>query len=189
MMSKSGLGWDENRCMVTVDDDNAWEEYVKVDPTTKGMRYKAWHFFPAWGEIFGKDRAQGSRTVQPPPPDEDVNMEEPQDTQDCYVPTAEWNPKTGFVGQEEDPPTSSNVNVDPTINSSSATKRTTTSNKKRKAEEAWQEIPQWVSIVTNFCESANNQLGSLTRVLEKEFGDPNQRLTMLDAVKQLPGLQ
>ncbi|KAL0460988.1 UNVERIFIED_CONTAM: hypothetical protein Slati_0726000 [Sesamum latifolium] len=87
MMSKSGLGWDDNRCMVTVDDDNAWKEYVK-------------------------------------------------DTQDCYVPTAEWNPKTAFVGYEEDPQTSYNANVDPTVNSSSATKRTTTSIKKRKAEEA-----------------------------------------------------
>ncbi|KAL0430504.1 UNVERIFIED_CONTAM: hypothetical protein Sradi_0676400 [Sesamum radiatum] len=30
MMSKSGLGWDDNRCMVIVEDDNAWEEYIKV---------------------------------------------------------------------------------------------------------------------------------------------------------------
>ncbi|KAL0411287.1 UNVERIFIED_CONTAM: hypothetical protein Slati_3718400 [Sesamum latifolium] len=190
MMTKSGLGWDDSRCMVTVDDDNAWEDYVKTDPTAKGMRYKSWPFFPAWSEIFGKDQAQGGRTLQPPPPPtKDPGIEQPQDTQDCYVPTAEWNPDTGFVGQEEDPPLSYNLNVDPTMNSSSATKRTETSSKKRKAHESWPEIPQLVSMVTNFCDTANTRLGSLTRVLEKEFGDPNQRVTILDAVKQLPGLQ
>ncbi|KAL0340013.1 UNVERIFIED_CONTAM: hypothetical protein Sradi_4518100 [Sesamum radiatum] len=57
MMSKSGLGWDDSRCMVTVEDNNAWEEYVKIDPTAKVMRYKSWPFFPVWSEIFGKDRA------------------------------------------------------------------------------------------------------------------------------------
>ncbi|KAL0414918.1 UNVERIFIED_CONTAM: hypothetical protein Sradi_1693500 [Sesamum radiatum] len=30
MFSKSGLGWDESRNMIVVDDDNAWDEYVKV---------------------------------------------------------------------------------------------------------------------------------------------------------------
>ncbi|KAL0396293.1 UNVERIFIED_CONTAM: hypothetical protein Scaly_0077700 [Sesamum calycinum] len=78
MMSKSGLGWDDSRCMVTVEDNKAWEEYVKIDPTAKGMRYKSWPFFPAWSEIFGKDRAQGGRTLQPPPlQTEDVGVEQP----------------------------------------------------------------------------------------------------------------
>ncbi|KAL0409555.1 UNVERIFIED_CONTAM: hypothetical protein Sradi_1889900 [Sesamum radiatum] len=189
MMTKSGLGWDDSRCMVTVDDDNAWEDYVKTDPMAKGMPYKSWSFFHAWSEIFGKDRAQGGRTIQPPPPpNEDPGIEE-HDTQDCYIPSAEWNPDTGFVGQEEEPPLSYNLNVDPTVNSSSATKCVATPSKKRKAHESWPEIPQLVSMVTNFCETANTRLASLTRVLEKEFGDPDQRVTVLDALKQLPGLQ
>ncbi|KAL0375706.1 UNVERIFIED_CONTAM: hypothetical protein Scaly_0688200 [Sesamum calycinum] len=132
IMRKSGLGWDDSRCMVTVDDNTAWDEYVKIDPTAKD---------------------------------------------------------TGFVGQEEEPPVSYNLNIDLMVNSSSATKRPTTSSKKRKPQEAWPEIPQLVSMVTNFCNTANTRLGCLTRVLEKEFGDPDQRVTVLDVVKQLPGLQ
>ncbi|KAL0342703.1 UNVERIFIED_CONTAM: hypothetical protein Scaly_1932900 [Sesamum calycinum] len=127
MMSKSRLGWDDSRCMVTVEDNNAWEEYVKVTSQLKG--------------------------------------------------------------QEEKPPISYNLNIDPTVNSSSATKRPITSSKKRKLQDAWSEIPQLVSMVTNFCDTANTHLGCLTRVLEKEFGNPDQRVTVLDAVKQLPRLQ
>ncbi|KAK4400380.1 hypothetical protein Sango_1144100 [Sesamum angolense] len=132
----------------------------------------------------------GGRTFQPPPLQiEDVGVEQPQDTQDCYIPTAEWNPKTGFVGQEEEPPVSYNLNIDPTISSSSATKRPITSSKKRKLQDAWPNISQLVSMVTNFCDTTNTRLGCLTRVLEKEFGNPDQCVTVLDAVKQLPGLQ
>ncbi|KAK4394376.1 hypothetical protein Sango_1908400 [Sesamum angolense] len=39
MMTKSGLDWDESRNMVTVEDDNAWDDYVKVvsdGPNDKG---------------------------------------------------------------------------------------------------------------------------------------------------------
>ncbi|KAL0413109.1 UNVERIFIED_CONTAM: hypothetical protein Sradi_1512600 [Sesamum radiatum] len=158
MMSKSGLGWDDNR----------WIQSLRGCVTRHGLSS------PLGARFLARIEPRGAYCATPPPRNEDTNMEKPR-TQDCYVPTAEWNPETGFVGQEEDPPVSYNVNVDPTVNSSSATKRTTTSTKKRKAEGAWPEIPQLVSMVTNFCDTANNRLGSLTRVLEKEFGDPDQR--------------
>ncbi|KAL0383143.1 UNVERIFIED_CONTAM: hypothetical protein Scaly_0601600 [Sesamum calycinum] len=93
------------------------------------------------------------------------------------------------LGREEDPPLSYNLNIDPMVNPSSVTKHMTTSSKKHKPQEAWPEIPQLVSIVTNFCDIANTCLGSLTRVLKKEFGDLDQRVTVLDAIKQLPGFQ
>ncbi|KAL2251363.1 UNVERIFIED_CONTAM: hypothetical protein Sindi_2258600 [Sesamum indicum] len=38
LLTRSGLGWDEQRNMVTVEDDNAWNDYVKMDPHAKGMR-------------------------------------------------------------------------------------------------------------------------------------------------------
>ncbi|KAL0387519.1 UNVERIFIED_CONTAM: hypothetical protein Sradi_2633700 [Sesamum radiatum] len=46
ILRKSGLGWDDSRCMVTVEDNTAWDEYVKIDPTAKGMRYKSWPSSP-----------------------------------------------------------------------------------------------------------------------------------------------
>ncbi|KAL0311987.1 UNVERIFIED_CONTAM: hypothetical protein Sradi_5598000 [Sesamum radiatum] len=64
MMGKSGLGWDDSRNMVTVDSQDVWEEHCKVDPTARTMRYKSWPYFPAWREIFGRDRADGVRTVE-----------------------------------------------------------------------------------------------------------------------------
>ncbi|KAL0448948.1 UNVERIFIED_CONTAM: hypothetical protein Slati_1451200 [Sesamum latifolium] len=97
MMTKSGLGWDDTRNMITIDDQSDWEDYLK---------------------------------------------EEHNDGGDCYIPTAEWNPKTGFIGIEEEAPSNSNLNVDPTINSSSATKRASSSSRKRKVEDPLAALPQ-----------------------------------------------
>ncbi|KAK4409331.1 hypothetical protein Sango_0006100 [Sesamum angolense] len=114
----------------------------RVDPTAKMMRYKSWIFFPAWSEIFGKERASMELTVQPHAPVDEVRLELSQDTQDCYVATAKWDPNTKFVGLEEEPPLSYNLNINPIVNSSSATKHTITSRKKHKTRQTWPKIPQ-----------------------------------------------
>ncbi|KAL0404592.1 UNVERIFIED_CONTAM: hypothetical protein Sradi_2100000 [Sesamum radiatum] len=46
MMGKSGFGWDDSRCMITVDSQDVWDEYCKVDTTARTMRFKSWPFFP-----------------------------------------------------------------------------------------------------------------------------------------------
>ncbi|KAL0416419.1 UNVERIFIED_CONTAM: hypothetical protein Slati_3473800 [Sesamum latifolium] len=60
MMGKSGFGWDDARCMITVDNQDIWNEYCKINSSARTMRYKSWPFFTAWREIFGKDRAVGN---------------------------------------------------------------------------------------------------------------------------------
>ncbi|KAL0386030.1 UNVERIFIED_CONTAM: hypothetical protein Sradi_2997300 [Sesamum radiatum] len=65
MMNKSGFGWDESRNMVTIEDGNVWLDFVKMYPSSQGMRYKSWPFSPAWKETFGMDRASGDRTWDP----------------------------------------------------------------------------------------------------------------------------
>ncbi|KAL2228791.1 UNVERIFIED_CONTAM: hypothetical protein Sindi_1858800 [Sesamum indicum] len=101
MMGKSDLGWDDNRCMVTVDSQDVSDEYCKVEPTARTMCYKSWPFFPAWREILGKDRAEGERTLDV---NETVHVAKSYcgttDTQDCYVPSAEWCPEFGYVGND-----------------------------------------------------------------------------------------
>ncbi|KAL0454244.1 UNVERIFIED_CONTAM: hypothetical protein Slati_0763600 [Sesamum latifolium] len=92
----------------------AWEEFIKIEPSARGMRYKSWPFFPEWSNIFDKDRATGDRS---------------------------WDPT------------------------------------------------QLVNIVSNFCETTNNRIGSLTRALESEFGDPEKRDLVMDAVREIPGLE
>ncbi|KAL0375619.1 UNVERIFIED_CONTAM: hypothetical protein Scaly_0679500 [Sesamum calycinum] len=141
MTTKSGLGWDKSRQMVTVEDDKAWDEFV-----------------------------------------------EPIVDQECCVPTAEWNLETDFNGDDEQPPHSFNMNCDPTVNSSSATKRTPSS-RKRKVTDTCPEIPQLFNMVSNFCEIANNRLGSLTLVLENEFGDSDKCGLVMATVREISGLQ
>ncbi|KAK4381054.1 hypothetical protein Sango_3004700 [Sesamum angolense] len=97
MMAKSGLRWDDNRNMVTVDDDSAWDEFLKIDPSAKGMRYKSWPFFPAWRKIFGRDRATGDRCWDPTRAATEKAGREVTDVQQCYTPTGDWNPDTGYL--------------------------------------------------------------------------------------------
>ncbi|KAL0427270.1 UNVERIFIED_CONTAM: hypothetical protein Slati_2901800 [Sesamum latifolium] len=61
--------------------------------------------------------------------------------------------------------------------------------RKRKSYDPCPEIPQLVSMVFNFCETANNRIGSLTRVLEHEFGEPDKRGVVMAAVRELSGLE
>ncbi|KAL0355795.1 UNVERIFIED_CONTAM: hypothetical protein Sradi_4026400 [Sesamum radiatum] len=124
MMSKSGFGWDDEKNMITVDENSIWDDYVKVDPSVKTMRYKSFPFFPAWREIFGKDRAAGEGAKDGKATVDAVRREEARETQDYYVPTAEWNPEEGFVSNDGDPVQSSQMNVDPTTNSSTGPKHT-----------------------------------------------------------------
>ncbi|KAL0367074.1 UNVERIFIED_CONTAM: hypothetical protein Sradi_3597500 [Sesamum radiatum] len=105
---------------------------AKLDPYAKSMHYKSWPFFPAWREIFGKDRAAGDVANDTNGVASEIHQERNNRTDDYYIPTTEWNPGTGFIGVEVEPPLSSNMNVDPMVNSSSATKRTDTSLRKRK---------------------------------------------------------
>ncbi|KAL0435116.1 UNVERIFIED_CONTAM: hypothetical protein Sradi_0219500 [Sesamum radiatum] len=60
-----------------------------------------------------------------------------------------------FCWVEEDTPLSFNVNRDPTMNSSSATKRTGSTSMKRKVHELSGDIPRLVEMVSTFCESAD----------------------------------
>ncbi|KAK4383126.1 hypothetical protein Sango_2805900 [Sesamum angolense] len=92
------------------------------DPTAKGMRHKSWHFFTTWKEIFGKDWGTGDQGSDLFKESNDIRQEEQEDTQECYVPTAEWNPEFRFVGPSEEPPISFNMSVDLTVNSPSVTK-------------------------------------------------------------------
>ncbi|KAL0361755.1 UNVERIFIED_CONTAM: hypothetical protein Sradi_3860000 [Sesamum radiatum] len=86
MLTRSGFGWNDATNMVVVDDD-VWENYVKVDPFVKNMRLKSFPFYPAWCEVFGKDRATGEFAedigdVTQPSPDADKCK-----TPEYYVPT------------------------------------------------------------------------------------------------------
>ncbi|KAL2250238.1 UNVERIFIED_CONTAM: hypothetical protein Sindi_2497500 [Sesamum indicum] len=189
-----------------VEDDSVWDEYVKfsfymtpsvmvlqMDPSAKGMRHKTWSFFPSWREIFGRDRATGERSSDPFKEANDVRDEEIGETcecnlqgEDCTVPDEGCIPEAAEDGLEGEPDSFFNANVDPTQNSSSAAKRTGgSSSKKRKSNDLSDGLPKLLEMVTNFCETANARLASLTRVLESEFGDPEHRSLIWQQVREL----
>ncbi|PIN23479.1 hypothetical protein CDL12_03796 [Handroanthus impetiginosus] len=58
MISRSGFGWNESTNIIIVE-DSIWDNYVKVDPNARTMRYKSFPLYPSWYKIFGKDRATG----------------------------------------------------------------------------------------------------------------------------------
>ncbi|KAL0282119.1 UNVERIFIED_CONTAM: hypothetical protein Sangu_2969000 [Sesamum angustifolium] len=62
------------------------------------MRFKSWPYFAAWCEIFGKDRVTSENAQDPTEFGNKVHEEECNEETDCYIPTAGWNPETGFVG-------------------------------------------------------------------------------------------
>ncbi|KAL2231952.1 UNVERIFIED_CONTAM: hypothetical protein Sindi_1375200 [Sesamum indicum] len=189
MLTRSRFGWDESRNIVTVEEDAIWDDYVKLDPSAKGMRQRAWPFFPAWREIFGRDRATGERSTDPFKEATEVTNEEIAETQECNVPHDAGIEETCDVGLEDEPDSSFIPNVDRSQNSSSAVKRTGgSSSRKRTASEVDDGFPRLVQMVTNFYESADARLGKLTRVLENEFGDPEHRSLILQQVRELEGL-
>ncbi|KAL0430491.1 UNVERIFIED_CONTAM: hypothetical protein Sradi_0675100 [Sesamum radiatum] len=167
MMSKSGFGWDESTCMVTIEnnDKDVWDNYVKR-------------------EIFGKDRAVGDKANDTDGAGE-IRQERNKTTDNCYIPTAEWNLDIGFIGVEEEPPLSFHMNDDPTVNSSSATKHTNSSLRKRKCDDPLAELPQLMNLITKFCESADTRMEKMARVLQGEFGDPDRRAFVMNDVRQL----
>ncbi|KAL0409592.1 UNVERIFIED_CONTAM: hypothetical protein Sradi_1893600 [Sesamum radiatum] len=134
MMNKSRFGWDESRNMVTVEHENVWQDFVKMYPSSQGMRFKSWLFFPAWKEIFGMDHASGDRSWDPTGRGVEKTQREPPEIQQFNAGTGDWNPDIGFDGINEETPLSQYFNCDPTVNSSSATKRTPGSRKHKSYE-------------------------------------------------------
>ncbi|KAL0404394.1 UNVERIFIED_CONTAM: hypothetical protein Sradi_2080200 [Sesamum radiatum] len=82
-------------------------------------------------------------------------------------------------------PLSLNMNDDPTLNSSSASKKTGSTSQKRKVTDGNDPMLKLMDMFSSFCETANNRIGALTRVLETEFDDPEQRELILDVVREL----
>ncbi|GAU51188.1 hypothetical protein TSUD_412140 [Trifolium subterraneum] len=65
ILGQSGFDWDGTKCMITVEDENAWNEYVKSHEEAKRFRFKV---IPNWDDIVdicAKDRASGVQVEHP----------------------------------------------------------------------------------------------------------------------------
>ncbi|KAL0288463.1 UNVERIFIED_CONTAM: hypothetical protein Sradi_7096600 [Sesamum radiatum] len=79
------------------------------------------------------------------------------------------------------------MNVDPTANSSTTPKSTSCSARKRKKTEVGPE-ERLVDMVSTFCQDANERLGTLTKVLQIEFGYPEKCSAVAEALAEIEGL-
>ncbi|KAL0401316.1 UNVERIFIED_CONTAM: hypothetical protein Slati_4161500 [Sesamum latifolium] len=187
MMGKSGFGWDDSRCMITVDSQEVWDEYCKIDSSARTMRYKSWPFFSAWREIFGKDRAVGEVTVEVHPTVNDTDTEAETETQEYYVPTAEWCPGVGYIGNDNGTPGDNQENVDRNATSTASQKKPTSSGKKRKRR-----VPVaddgLTDAVNTFCDTANQRLSEISKKLFVDYEEVEKRSTVYAIVGNIPGI-
>ncbi|KAL0413047.1 UNVERIFIED_CONTAM: hypothetical protein Sradi_1506400 [Sesamum radiatum] len=58
MLAKSGFGWNEAMQMIASSNE-VFDNYAKIDPFAKTLRFKSFPYYPSWSEIFEKDRATG----------------------------------------------------------------------------------------------------------------------------------
>ncbi|KAK4422007.1 hypothetical protein Salat_2151400 [Sesamum alatum] len=84
------------------------------------------------------------------------------DTQDCYVPTAEWCPKIGYSGNDNGTVADTQANVDVNATSTASAKKIGSTGKKIKAKVFVQD-DGLTTAVNTFCDSAYERLGELRK--------------------------
>ncbi|KAL0408307.1 UNVERIFIED_CONTAM: hypothetical protein Sradi_1765100 [Sesamum radiatum] len=176
MMGKSDFGWDDARCMITVDNQDIWNEYCK-----------SWPFFTAWREIFGKDRAVGEVTVEAHPTVNNDDSEKDTETQSYYVPTAEWCPDLGCVGNDNSVIGDNVENTKVSGTSTASQKKPTSSGKKRKNRNR-EADDGLTEAVNTFCDTAKQHLGELSKKLFVDYDEIEKRAAVFGAVCNVPGI-
>ncbi|XP_016650476.1 PREDICTED: uncharacterized protein LOC103335769 [Prunus mume] len=59
ILSQSGFNWDATKKMISVDEDNVWDEYVKSHEDARTFRFKVIANWDDIVDLCGKDRATG----------------------------------------------------------------------------------------------------------------------------------
>ncbi|XP_021819781.1 uncharacterized protein LOC110761592 [Prunus avium] len=59
ILSQSGFSWDATKKMITIDEENVWNEYVKSHEDARTFRYKVIANWDDIVDLCGKDRATG----------------------------------------------------------------------------------------------------------------------------------
>ncbi|KAL0458546.1 UNVERIFIED_CONTAM: hypothetical protein Slati_0481800 [Sesamum latifolium] len=148
---------------------------------------QVWPYFQAWREKFGKDQANGEEAEDDEVTAHAATEELQRKTENDYVPTADWNPDIGFASTHEDTPPTPNPTVDPTVGSTNGPNKGSSSAKKRKINDSNAD-ERLVDMVSTFCKDANARIGSLTKVLEREFENEENQAMVEDVVAEVDGL-
>ncbi|KAG8390219.1 hypothetical protein BUALT_Bualt01G0061100 [Buddleja alternifolia] len=173
LQSRSGFGWNDATNMITVESEDAWNNFVKVDNffefklnnsqfpyahfdfNARNMRYKTWPLYKDWVEIFGKDRATGegaegfADVVEEQVHRPHVNLADKEnELGGDYVPFYS-NP------QADECQSMSFSNANDGGSSKSSNKR------KRKVVD--ENDDRFIDLMTSFCDKTNERLGDISR--------------------------
>ncbi|KAK4425335.1 hypothetical protein Salat_1727500 [Sesamum alatum] len=106
---------------------------------------------------------------------------------ECYVPTTEWCPNTGYAGNDTGTNADTHPNMDVNVTSTNSQKRLGSSGRKRKARIIVQD-DGLTNVVNTFCDSANERLGELSKKLFANYEEAEKRSSVYEAIGKVPGL-
>ncbi|KAL0434883.1 UNVERIFIED_CONTAM: hypothetical protein Sradi_0196200 [Sesamum radiatum] len=90
MLTQSGFGWNKSMQMIVVSDE-VFDNYAKIDPLTKTLRFKSFPYYPSWSKIFGKDRATVEHAEDIYNASNNVSIEAVPVYPEYYVPSLDSN--------------------------------------------------------------------------------------------------
>ncbi|KAL0443864.1 UNVERIFIED_CONTAM: hypothetical protein Slati_2109100 [Sesamum latifolium] len=90
MLAKSEFGWNEAMQMIAVSDE-VFDNYAKIDPFAKTLRFKSFPYYPSWSEIFEKDRATREHAEDIYNASNNVSIEAIPVFPEYYVPSPDIN--------------------------------------------------------------------------------------------------
>ncbi|PIN18452.1 hypothetical protein CDL12_08875 [Handroanthus impetiginosus] len=163
MISHSGFGWNDSANMIVVE-DSVWDNYVKVDPNVRTMRFKSFPFYPSWCDIFGKDRATG---------------EHAQDCQD----TAESLLNNNNVEVDDYVPSGFDTNFQP---EGSAMKPASTSKKRKSVETSNDD--KFFDMMHSFCDRTESHVGEIAKRIGYKYDASKARKAVYNALGGLTEL-
>ncbi|KAK4438182.1 hypothetical protein Salat_0152400 [Sesamum alatum] len=126
-------------------------------------------------------------TNDPPPVVNLGDDEVDNDTQDYYVPTAEWCPNTGYARNDNGTVGDTQANVEVNVTSTASHKKIGSSGKKKKAKIIVQD-DGLINAVSTFCDSTNERLGKLSKKLFVDFDEVEKRSSIYVTVGKVPGI-
>ncbi|KAK4433941.1 hypothetical protein Salat_0556800 [Sesamum alatum] len=135
----------------------------------------------------GTSKPRGQYTNDVTPVVDLADDEVDNETPECYVPTAEWCPNTGYADNDTGTNADTQANVDVNVTSTNSKKRLGSSSRKRKAKIIFQD-DGLTNVVNTFCDSANERLGELSKKLFADYEEAEKRSSVYEAVGKVPGL-
>ncbi|KAI3445468.1 hypothetical protein Pfo_002133 [Paulownia fortunei] len=150
---------------------------IHTDANAQSMRYKAFPFYLAWCEIFGKDRATGEHAEDCNAAAADV-LETGHNKEREQAPN-DWINGANYVFEDDNIDTS--VCQSKEIDSGEKSK-----SKKRKSKDTTDE--KFVEIMGKYCNETNQRLGEMAKRKGYEFNAFKKRADVYEALGRLPGL-